>query len=59
MRANKLKLLAAFLLIASLAVALGALFAPGVSHAGGSLAICPAGTNWDDVTSTCHWHAAA
>jgi len=53
MRANKLKLLAAFLLIASLAVALGALFAPGVSHAGGSLATCPAGTNWDTVTSIC------
>jgi len=51
MRANKPKLLAAFLLLASLTVALGALFA---SHAGGSLAICPAGTNWDHVTHTCH-----
>jgi hypothetical protein len=54
MRANKFRVLALFLLIASLAVALGALFAPGVSHAGGSLAICPAGTNWDHVTGTCH-----
>jgi hypothetical protein len=54
MRANKPKFLAPFLLIASLAVALGALFAPGVSSAGGSLAACPAGTNWDHVTGTCH-----
>jgi multisubunit Na+/H+ antiporter MnhB subunit len=54
MRANRLKFLAPFLLIASLAVALGALFAPGVAHAGGSLAICPAGTNWDHLTGTCH-----
>jgi hypothetical protein len=36
MRANKPKFLAPFLLIASLAVALGALFAPGVSSAGGT-----------------------
>lgn len=54
MRANRRKFLAPFLLIASLAVALGALFAPGVSHAGGSLASCPAGTNWDVVTGICH-----
>ena len=52
MRANKSKFLAPFLLIASLAVALGSLF--GVSHAGGALADCPAGTNWDHVTHTCH-----
>jgi hypothetical protein len=51
MRANKPKFLAPFILIASLAVALGALFAPGVSH--GALADCPAGTNWDHVTHTC------
>lgn len=54
MRANKPKFLAPFLLIASLAVALGALFTPGVSHAGGALADCPLGTNWDHVTQTCH-----
>ena len=53
MRVKRSKFVAAFLLIASLAVALGALFAPGVSHAGGSLAFCPAGTNWDHVTGTC------
>ena len=53
MRANKPKFLAPLLLIASLAVALGALFAPGVAHAGGSLAICPAGTNWDNATKSC------
>lgn len=57
MRANRLRLLALFLLIASLAVAVGALFAPGVSHAGGSLAFCPAGTNWDHVTHICHLRA--
>ena len=47
MRANRPKFLAAFLLIASLTVALGALFAPGVSHVGGSPGIPLAGTNWD------------
>jgi hypothetical protein len=47
MRANKPKFLAPLLLIASLAVAVGALFAPGVSHAGGALAVHPLGTNWD------------
>lgn len=47
MRANKPKLLAAFLLLASLTVALGALFAPGVSHAGGAVAVHTLGTNWD------------
>jgi hypothetical protein len=54
MRANRLKFLAPLLLIASLAVAISALFALGVSHADGSLAICPAGTNWDHVTGICH-----
>ena len=50
MRANRRKFLVPLLLIASLAAVLGALFAPG---AGGSLAACPAGTNWDHVTHTC------
>ena len=50
MRAIKLKFLAPSLLIASIAVALGAAFAPGAAS---SLAACPAGTNWDHVTQTC------
>ena len=54
MRANRRKFLAPFLLIASLAVALGSLFAPASrTPAARSPAARPA-RNWDVVTGICH-----
>lgn len=53
MRAIRRKYLAALLLIAAFAVALTTHLAPGAAHAGGSLADCPFGTNWDWTTQSC------
>lgn len=54
MRALRRKYLAPLLLIAAIGFALATHLAPGASHGAGSLADCPAGTNWDAVTATCH-----
>lgn len=54
MRALRRNHLASFLLIAALAFTLVMALAPGISHTGKSLAECPAGTNWDVHTASCH-----
>jgi hypothetical protein len=54
MRALRRTYLASLLLIAAIGLALGTTVASGVSHSGSSLADCPAGTNWDYATQSCH-----
>lgn len=38
---------------AALLVGVPAGLAAATVHVGGSLAMCPAGSNWDNVTNTC------
>ena len=54
MRAIMRRYLAPLIVAVAVVSAGGAVGASAVSaHHGGSLAECPAGTNWDNVTGTC------